>query len=715
MKSITQNKKLFNFRPLLFIAFSFAMGILLAYALFYKKYILFSIASFVFLFVLLFYIAFSKDNFRFFGRILFSAICLIFSLLMALSFTTQLKAYNKATLENHYLTVDAKVKEVYKKDDFSKLVLTNVSVNGAIKTKTDYNMNIYVTGGSYDVGDLISFSGYIYDYKDTHRNSFSGSFLTEKIKFYAMVDSESISKKGVERNAFESVNCFIRDTLKQGMEEKEYQIAYSLLLGNSEVIDDEIISSFRNTGVAHIFAVSGLHIGFLAMALTFLFSKLKLNRVLSAILTISILSFYSGVCGFTPSSIRAVIMSSVLILSGIGGKKYDILSSLALAFCLILLYCPFELFTVGFQLSFCAVIGIALFCDKLVRLLKFMPSKLATPLATSLSAQIFTLPILLIYFEKVSFISVFINVLFIPIVSVVFIALFVLVIIGGAFAIPSITLFIPNYVIKGMRYAIDFCDRQFFLVYILVFLVPAIIYYSTFIVVSDLFNIKRLIKMILSCVLSIAFIVSTVILNVNEMSLAKITVTASNSFYSTVIENDDTTTVIVSKFNNSFYPSKLLKATDKETIDNLVILDSTATSQEIAYCVKQMQGYYTLDNVFVKDDEILLTALKVSLSGFNFYGIENGSSLNMSDVLITIFTDSCGVKICKNDKSVLVLSNLNKSMSLYEKLFGNYNLLVLTEDAINLTKKIMADEIITFGRTNSGYSALTDGSYIIQI
>ena len=152
------------------------------------------------------------------------------------------------------------------------------------------------------------------------------------------------------------------------MGEGEFAFSYALLVGNDDFMDDGVITQFRQAGVAHIFAVSGLHIGFLAGVISFVLRKLKTNRWFNLIFTIFILIIYSGVCGFSASSVRATVMCGVMLLITNLGMRYDGLSALGLAGILVLLLSPVEAFCAGFQLSFIVVFGILVLTPKLKKL-----------------------------------------------------------------------------------------------------------------------------------------------------------------------------------------------------------------------------------------------------------------------------------------------------------------------------------------------------------
>lgn len=93
-------------------------------------------------------------------------------------------------------------------------------------------------------------------------------------------------------------------------------------------MDGDVLENFRNGGVAHIFAVSGLHIGFLAGVVFFLLRSCRVRGVPKVLISAAVLVFYAGICGFSPSSLRAAVMASVLAAAKETGMKYDGLSSL---------------------------------------------------------------------------------------------------------------------------------------------------------------------------------------------------------------------------------------------------------------------------------------------------------------------------------------------------------------------------------------------------
>ena len=98
------------------------------------------------------------------------------------------------------------------------------------------------------------------------------------------------------------------------------------------------------------------------------------------------------------------------------------------------------------------------------RFLRFLPDKIAGALSVAIVAQIVGIPIMLAHFGKFSIISIFVNIIFVPIVGVLFNALMILTIIGGITTVPSVFLFLPNYVLKGVNFLITIFDFNAFII-----------------------------------------------------------------------------------------------------------------------------------------------------------------------------------------------------------------------------------------------------------
>ena len=310
-------KKLINFRPILFMALSLCLGLLLGYFLIVKSLwisiflvLLFSTCCITYIVLSFFY-----KNIK--NSIIFSIILLFFFTVGLLSINCTVNNFDNASLNSHILTVSGRITYLEEnQEDSFKFIVSDVEFSGYKKGRTNYKMQVYCTGiNDFKLGDLVRFTDKIYDYTVIYDQDFSANNISGKVKYFTYLDSEDVAIKGNKLTIFEKCNLFLKDSLKSGLKEEEFALAYAMILGNSDYMDFGILNQFRSAGIAHIFAVSGLHIGFIALVLKWIFDKLKINKYLKLILIGVTTFFYAGICGFSASSIRATIMCIVMLFS----------------------------------------------------------------------------------------------------------------------------------------------------------------------------------------------------------------------------------------------------------------------------------------------------------------------------------------------------------------------------------------------------------------
>ena len=197
------------------------------------------------------------------------------------------------------------------------------------------------------------------------------------------------------------------------------QILSALLLGQREYIRDDLKDSFSNAGITHVMAVSGLHVGIIFIILFYLLfflDRIKYGKAIRSIIIILVLWIYALIAGLSPSVVRAVIMFSFISIGQGMKREVNVYNSLAVAAFVLLCMNPFYLRDVGFQLSFLAVLGINYLFPIFSNWLRKVPNifQIKNILAMSLAAQIFTLPILIYSFGRISLVAPLTNVLVLP-------------------------------------------------------------------------------------------------------------------------------------------------------------------------------------------------------------------------------------------------------------------------------------------------------------
>lgn len=207
-----------------------------------------------------------------------------------------------------------------------------------------------------------------------------------------------------------------------------------LLLGNREYITRDVKQMFVDTGTIHILAVSGTHVGVVALIFYALFTMLRLPRRAVAVASMLALLFYMVITGMSPSVCRATIMAIVVLLGMCFERPVNIYNSLAVAGLILLVFDTTTLFSTGAQLSFAAVFSIVYFYPKLTsRFQQFSDEGwlhrgvkgIVQIFAVSCAAQLGTIPFTAFYFGRISLVSFLANILVVPLAGLLIVLGFV--------------------------------------------------------------------------------------------------------------------------------------------------------------------------------------------------------------------------------------------------------------------------------------------------
>jgi competence protein ComEC len=243
------------------------------------------------------------------------------------------------------------------------------------------------------------------------------------------------------RGLLERIQGQVRGFFREKLGTQDYALMRALVLGERQGISSKLREPFNQTGLGHVLAVSGLHIGLVGWVAFFLFKgvlsgsyQLALRtdiRKLAAFLTCLPILGYACLAGFQVSSQRAMIMALAFLFSLILGREKEVWSTLALAGLLILAMDPHALFSISFQLSFSAVIGILwlspaflnrmptadIMLQKERTILNRISGYFVVLVAVSLSAVIFLIPITAYYFHRISVVTIMANITVVPILG----------------------------------------------------------------------------------------------------------------------------------------------------------------------------------------------------------------------------------------------------------------------------------------------------------
>ncbi len=197
---------------------------------------------------------------------------------------------------------------------------------------------------------------------------------------------------------------------------QDASIAKAMVLGDKKSLDTDIKQLYQRNGIAHLIAISGLHIAMIGGLFYQLVRKSFGSYPVAAVIGITFIVCYGIMTGLSGSAFRAIVMLVVSIGADLYGRKYDMLTAIAAALLIMLVNNPYQITQVSFLLSFGAVLGIAVVEPVWKQILKKVP-KCLDGLMVSLSVQMVLLPVLLYYFYEVPVYGIFLNIIVVPLMS----------------------------------------------------------------------------------------------------------------------------------------------------------------------------------------------------------------------------------------------------------------------------------------------------------
>ena len=222
-------------------------------------------------------------------------------------------------------------------------------------------------------------------------------------------------------HAFFLLKQRLRQSIRSLYPEDKAGVLTAMLLGDKDLLPEEIETLYRQNGISHILAISGLHISMLCMGLFRALRKLTVPLRLSAVIATLFLGFYVIFTGASTSSVRAAIMCLVTFGAVLLRRSYDLLSSLSFAAIIVTAIWPAEIDSAGFLLSFGAVLGIALAQEIEYVVLRVREGKRPWWCIFLFGGMIqcVTMPVSLWFFYELSPYGILLNLLVIPLVSLI--------------------------------------------------------------------------------------------------------------------------------------------------------------------------------------------------------------------------------------------------------------------------------------------------------
>lgn len=355
---------------------------------------------------------------------------------------------------------DAKAECVVKEEpvslgDRSRLTVEVLKTDSGLKAAEGVKCLLYVrnseSAAQFAVGDVVSADVTFEKIED----GFVKNYYYRGVYFTSFCRSvEVVGHKSTVYEYFVSARQYIRRAISSHLGGDSSALLKGLMLGDKTEFSDELYYNFKACGLSHIVAISGLHINIISLALYSVLSKIVGRRKASALMFLPLV-FVIAVTGFTPSAIRAGIMFGLFLLGKVLLKNPDSLNSLGVAVSAMLIFNPYYISSISFQLSVAATAGIILcgpFADKVAkrvtkrvnrRIIKKAISTAVKVAVLSVAANLFTMPFTALYFGFVSVVS--------PVVSVFVTAAATYLLILGSLAVAlSLIPFVGYYPASGL-------------------------------------------------------------------------------------------------------------------------------------------------------------------------------------------------------------------------------------------------------------------------
>lgn len=314
-------------------------------------------------------------------RIIICTIFFIFAILYIKNLDKKYEWYSNFFIEKEesfVCTILSDKKESLYQDTYTAKI--EYVFNKNIKKKTDFKALIKVKkqNDSINYGDKIICKGEFEN--PSKRSNYKGFSYEENLKskqIYGIIKTSYEDIKIIKNN---NINIVFRlanksrkaiiDKVNNLLPNNTKDLVLGFLLGYTDNMEDNLKESFRLASLSHMLAISGAHVSYIIIGITFLLNKMKVKKIVAKIFTIFSLLFFMFLTGFTPSVTRSCTMGIIVLFSEIIFRQKDFACSISLALLIILIYNPFSIYNIGLQLSFGGTIGIVLFSKNINKLIE---------------------------------------------------------------------------------------------------------------------------------------------------------------------------------------------------------------------------------------------------------------------------------------------------------------------------------------------------------
>ena len=401
-------------------------------------------------------------------------------------------------------TVSGKIKEI-KTDGLSDTyyIMADSIVSSEFAYKGKIGIVIYTSAGKeqknnpgntdhiyldYINGDYICMSGTVsVPDSATNPGNFDQYIYLRNKGYYLCISNGTIESGNHRPYSIEGFLYGIKNRctkiIDNSFDSESAGIVKAMLVADKSTLDKNIKKLYSENGIAHIMAISGVHVAIIGMTLYGFLRKLRIGRLISGTFSIAIIILYGIMTGMSSSTERAVIMLILSIAAEYLGRKTDAPTSMGFAMIIMVLGNPYVILDAGFQLSFAAITGVTVVAPQLRKLLRMfkcfikeadekkkqkhkkimslrkMIIKLIDALVVGIASFITTTPVIIYYYYQFPPYSILINLIVIPLVSLIVGGSILVVLTGLFFTGAAVVMTYPvRLILFGYKYLCIFAS-----------------------------------------------------------------------------------------------------------------------------------------------------------------------------------------------------------------------------------------------------------------
>lgn len=422
-----------NYRPIPSILLCLVLGIIIAYAL----NLIWGLIIVAFLFCIFLIVTFKNHKWR--GRVIFLFIFFI----IGFSYTASLIQYNLSREDILNAQISGRVYNVI---NINTVCIENVSINGK---KVNGKMIVSSNLDDIKIGDIINANNAKVEILKINKDELHNVYYRSNVVYNATVDNIEIIRGSP--NFKYNYLLKVKETLSNNMGADEANASYAMLYGDKQYISSAYYAYYKAAGVLHLFAVSGLHTGILAGFVLLMLKAFKANRYLKLIITPIVLLIYAYLCDFSPPILRATLMITIYLAADCLSAYKDTLSIICLSAIIMILIKPLIIVDLSYAMSFISVLSIIFLYPYCYKLFSFLPTVIRVTAAISLAVNIGLFPVYMIIFGYIATYYMVVNLLILPFMAIIFIALLMSSLVSVIIPSISAILVVPEFFIMIMN------------------------------------------------------------------------------------------------------------------------------------------------------------------------------------------------------------------------------------------------------------------------